>query len=265
MPEITKHEPGMFSWVDLTTSDAAGARAFYTALFGWEPVDNPVDDTNVYTMFNKNGKNAAAMFQMTPDMAEQGTVTGWNAYATVSDADATAAKAAELGGTVLMGPMDVFDAGRMLVLQDSTGAVMSAWQPKANIGAEVMSEPGAFTWCELYTHDTDAAAAFYQGLFGWTRKVHEMPHGEYTEFQSGGQAVGGMLAIKPEWGEVPPNWTVYFVVESIVPALEQVKTLGGSVRTLPQFIPTVGMFALVSDPQHGYFMLIELDQSPHPA
>ena len=265
MPEITKHEPGMFSWVDLTTSDAAGAKAFYTALFGWEPVDNPVDDTTVYTMFNKNGKNAAAMFQMTPEMAQQGMVTCWNAYATVSDADATAARAADLGGTVLMGPTDVFDAGRMLVLQDTTGAVLSAWQPKENIGAEVMSEPGAFTWCELYTHDTDAAAAFYEGLFGWTRKVHQMPHGEYTEFQSGGKAAGGMLAIRPEWGEVPPNWTVYFVVESIMPALEQVKALGGSVRTLPQIVPTVGTFALVSDPQHGYFMLIELDQSLQPA
>ena len=216
-------------------------------------------------MLNKNGKNAAALFQMTPDMAKQGMVTCWNAYVTVSDADATAARVAELGGTVLMGPMDVFDAGRMLVLQDTTGAVLSAWQPKENIGAEVMSEPGAFTWCELYTPDTDAAAAFYEGLFGWTRKVHQMPHGEYTEFQSGGKAVGGMLAIRPEWGEVPPNWTVYFVVESIGPALEQVKELGGSVRTLAQIIPTVGTFALVSDPQHGYFMLIELDQSSQPA
>ena len=92
MPEITKHEPGMFSWVDLTTTDAAGARAFYTALFGWEPIDIPVDDTNVYTMLNKNGRSAAAMSQITPDMAAQGMVTCWNSYVTVADADAVAAR-----------------------------------------------------------------------------------------------------------------------------------------------------------------------------
>ena len=258
MPEITKHEPGMFSWVDLTTADAEGARAFYTGLFGWEPVDIPVDDTNVYTMLTKNGKNAAAMFQMTPEMREQGMVTCWNAYVTVADADATAAKAAELGGTVLMGPMDVFDAGRMTVIQDPTGAVLSTWQPKEQIGAEVMSEPGAFAWAELYTRDTDAAAAFYEELFGWKRETLPMPGGEYDVFYSGGAPAGGMLAIRPEWGEVPPNWTVYFVVERLEPALERVKELGGSIELIPQFIPTVGTFTLIKDPQHGYSMLIEL-------
>ena len=161
--------------------------------------------------------------------------------------------------------MDVFDAGRMIVLQDPTGAVLSAWQPKDNIGAQVMTEPGAFTWCELYTNDTEAAAAFYQGLFGWTRQIHPMPNGDYHEFDSDGKPAGGMLAIKPEWGQVPPNWTVYFVVESLAPVLEQVKSLGGSVEMPPMTVPTVGAFALIADPQHGYSMLIELDQETQPA
>ena len=260
MPEITKHEPGMFSWVDLLTTDSDGAKAFYTALFGWEPVDIPVDDENAYTMLKKNGKAAAAVFEMTPEMAEQGMATHWGGYVTVEDADAVAARTEELGGTVVYAPMDVFDAGRMTVIRDPGGAVLSAWQPKESIGAEVMSEPGAFTWCELYTHDTDAAAAFYGGLFGWTRKIHQMPDGEYNEFQSGGKAAGGMLAIRPEWGEVPPNWTVYFVVESIEPALEQVKALGGRVHMPPMTIPTVGTFAAIADPQQGYLMLIELEE-----
>ncbi len=265
MPEITKHEPGMFSWVDLTTADAEGARAFYTGLFGWEPIDNPVGDDMVYTMLTKNGKNAAAMFQMTPDMREQGMVTCWNAYVTVADADAIAAKTVELGGNVFVQPMDVFDAGRMAVIQDPTGAVVSVWQPRQHIGAEVMTEPGAFTWAELYTNDTDAAAAFYEGLFGWTRETLPMPGGEYDVFHNGGAPAGGMLAIRPEWGEVPPNWTVYFVVERLESVLERVKELGGRIEIIPQFIPTVGTFALITDPQHGYFMLIELAEAAQPA
>lgn len=34
MTEYTEHEPGMFCWVELATTDAAGAREFYTELFG---------------------------------------------------------------------------------------------------------------------------------------------------------------------------------------------------------------------------------------
>lgn len=264
MPEMTKHEPGMLSWADLSTTDAEGARAFYTALFGWTPIDMPIDDTSVYTMLTKDGKNAAALFQITPEMAEQGMVPGWNAYVTVPDADAAAAKAVELGGVLVDGPVDVFEAGRMAIIQDPTGAVFFIWQPKQEIGAQVMIEPGSLAWFELYTHDTEAAASFYEGLFGWGRRTHQMPTGEYHEFHIDGQSAAGMMAIEAEWGEVPPNWTVYFAVERIGPALEQVESLGGTVRVQPQSVPEVGTFALVSDPQDGYFMLIEFEEAAQP-
>ncbi len=41
MAERTKHEPGTPSWVDIQTSDTAGAKSFYGALFGWEYDDRP--------------------------------------------------------------------------------------------------------------------------------------------------------------------------------------------------------------------------------
>lgn len=36
MPEMTKHEFGTFSWLDLSTTDIEGAKAFYGTMFGWE-------------------------------------------------------------------------------------------------------------------------------------------------------------------------------------------------------------------------------------
>ncbi len=35
MTEVTRHEPGSFSWAELATSDPQAAKSFYTALFGW--------------------------------------------------------------------------------------------------------------------------------------------------------------------------------------------------------------------------------------
>ena len=42
MGERTQHTPGTFSWTDLNTTDQESAKAFYTALFGWEIEDMPV-------------------------------------------------------------------------------------------------------------------------------------------------------------------------------------------------------------------------------
>ena len=69
-----------------------------------------------------------------------------------------------LGGNVLMAPMDVFDAGRMIVAQDSVGAVIMFWQPNQHIGAEVRDEHGALTWTLVMTTDKDATADFYSEL-----------------------------------------------------------------------------------------------------
>ena len=45
MPERTSYAPGTPSWVDLQTSDPAGAKTFYAALFGWDYDDQPVGTT----------------------------------------------------------------------------------------------------------------------------------------------------------------------------------------------------------------------------
>ncbi len=262
MAEVSRHEPGMFSWVDLTTTEAEGARAFYTGVFGWESVDNPVDEDSFYTVFMKGGKNVAGMFQMTPEMQEQGAVTCWNAYVTVESADEIAAKATAQGGTLIVAPMDVFSFGRMCMLLDPQQAAFAMWQPKEHIGAELMGDPGTFVWAELYTHDTEAAARFYSAVFGWEAEATTGAEGiPYTAFRVGGAPAGGMLQIQPEWGEVPPNWAAYFAVESLGSALEQVGALGGKVVGPSMSIPEIGTFAPVLDPQNGFFMLIELAQT----
>ena len=266
MPEITKHEPGMFNWVDLMTTDTESAKAFYTQLLGCETLDFPMDDTEggpVYTQFVKNGKSVAGLFLMTPEMTEQGMRPCWNAYVSVADVEDAARKAADLGGNVVVPPMDVFEFGRMASFIDPTGVALNLWEPQGHIGVELIGEPGSFVWAELYTHDTAAAAAFYTGLFGWERQemrgVGDTHYADsvYHMFTSGGAPAGGMLQIRPEWGRTPPNWTVYFGVENIESAFEQVKALGGAVEMGPMTVPGIGFIGLVSDPQRVYVMLMQ--------
>src|SRR3954452_1606094 len=101
MGERTSYAPGTFSWVDLATTDVEAARGFYGALFGWESEDVPAGENATYTMLRKDGLDVAAMYAMREDQQAAGVPPHWLSYVTVADVDATAARAAELGGTVL--------------------------------------------------------------------------------------------------------------------------------------------------------------------
>ena len=56
---------------------------------------------------------------------------------------------------------DVFDVGRMAVIQDPIGAVFALWQPRKHQGAGIVNLPNSFCWNELATSDTTKAGEFY--------------------------------------------------------------------------------------------------------
>ena len=103
----------------------------------------------------------------------------WNTYFTAEDVDAVAQKAGEAGGTVLFGPMDVFEAGRMVMLQDPQGAAFGVWQPKQHIGCRVKQEAGAMIWNELVTSASASAIEFYEGVLGNRARHHHGADGLY--------------------------------------------------------------------------------------
>ena len=49
--------------------------------------------------------------------------------------EATVGLVDKAGGTVVMQPFDVMDAGRMAIIQDPTGAIIAVWQAKNQHGA----------------------------------------------------------------------------------------------------------------------------------
>jgi predicted enzyme related to lactoylglutathione lyase len=255
MPEFSRHEPGSFSWVELATTDTAAAKAFYTSLFGWTFVDTPAGPDMVYTRFQMRGQDVAAAYPQPKEQRDQGVPPNWMSYVTVASADASAAQAKKLGGTPLMEPFDVMQHGRMTVVQDPTGAVLSLWEPRQHIGVQVRDEPNTLCWNELYTRDTTRAEAFYIGLFGWRPKRDP---GGYTEWHRGEAAVGGMLAIEPEWGDVPPHWLPYFMVSDCDATLGRAVELGGRALSPARDVEKVGRFAMVRDPQGAAFSIIKL-------
>ena len=249
MGKRESYAPGTFCWVDLATSDAAGAKAFYGRLFGWEGEDMPVGEGRSYTMLRIDGLDVAALYDQGEEAGAAGVPPHWDSYVSVVDADEVAGRVEGLGGRVLAGPFDVFDSGRMAVVQDPAGAILSLWQPGRHIGARLVNDPGCLTWNDLATPDPDAAAAFYTALFGW-EVTSRAP--EYATITNEGRLNGG---IRRET-ELPPHWLPYFTAASLEAAATTAREAGGQVLAEGVQVPA-GRIGVVLDPQGAPFAVFE--------
>ena len=253
MGERTSHKPGTFSWTDLSTTDQDAAKEFYGRLLGWDYNDSDIGDGAVHSMALIDGKEVAAISPM--QQAMEGHPPYWTAYITVENADATAEKAASLGGTVLAPPFDVFTAGRMAVIQDPQKAAFAVWQPIENIGAQLVNDPGSLTMTQLNTSDPEAAGSFYRDLFGWEIEQFATEPMAYWSISNDGRLNAGMMNL-PEGSPAPPHWLVYFTTTSVDDAAKTIQESGGTVMVPPMDVPS-GRLLVAMDPQGGAFALFE--------
>lgn len=260
---VKEYPDGVFSWVDLATTSVDGANEFYGGLFGWSPDITYNGDVLIYSMSQLDGHNVAGVGPIDEDFMTAGMPVAWTSYVNHSDADAVAKRVAAAGGAVMVEPMDIFDSGRMGIFQDPTGAVFGVWQPKAHIGAQLVNMPNTLTWNELQTNDVEAAKTFYAAVFDWT---YETDEGGYVLCNADGRGQAGMMAIQEDWGDVPSNWAVYFLVEDADEAFARATKLGATALSPVSAAGSVGRFALLQDPQGGVFNIIEYagDASPPP-
>jgi uncharacterized protein len=245
------------AWVDLASKDAAGAREFYSKLFGWK-ADVGGPESGGYAMAKLGGKDVAGI----GPVQDPNAPSAWNVYIGTRDAAATAKKVEEAGGKVIMPPFDVLDAGRMAVFQDPTGAFISVWEPKQMFGAETVGKDGSYGWAELNSRGIDHAEGFYKKVFGWTTKTSPMGEGQgdYTEFQLDGQSIAGGMEMNPMVPkEVPSYWMVYFTVADIDKSHKKAVELGAREMLPPMEFPG-GRFSILGDPQGAAFGLLSMPQ-----
>ena len=137
------NEPGSLNFNVLNTRDPEAAKRFYGAVFGWTTLDL---GSGAFWTLRAYGDY---LEELTPGVRERTAELGaagfedvvaaittiasddahtpahWGVTFSTDDADATAAKAADLGGTVLVAPLDA-PYSRLTVLRDPQGATFSA-------------------------------------------------------------------------------------------------------------------------------------------
>lgn len=114
--------PGLLTWNELASPDIDASQAFYGGLFGWE-FDEADMGGQRYVFIGVGGQGNGGIQGTVPPNAPP----HWLVYFGTDDLDASLAKAAELGGTAVTGPMDIGDGNRIGVVQDPQGAYFALY------------------------------------------------------------------------------------------------------------------------------------------
>ena len=117
------------------------------------------------------------------------------------------------------------------------------------------AQPGNFVWYDLLTKDPKAAMAFYGETIGW--KTQPFGDSHYTMWTASQGPLGGVMELPAEAAKMgaPPHWIGNVCVANVDETVKKVKELGGKVMKEAEDIPTVGRFAVVTDPQGGAISL----------
>jgi uncharacterized protein len=241
-------------WIDLSSSDAAGSREFYSKLFGWKVEVEPDPQYGGYAQARIGDKVVAGIG---PKMMPEAP-TAWSIYIGTSNIAELMSKVQAAGGTVVAPPMQVGDQGSMAVFQDPSGAYLSAWQPSA-MGGFTTTGSGSFGWGELNARGIDKAVAFYTKVFGWGTRVSPMGEGQpdYVEFMLGDESIAGGTEMNPMVpAGVPSYWMVYFSVDDVDGSFKKA-IAGGAREMLAPMDFQGGRFAILADPQGATFGLLK--------
>jgi predicted enzyme related to lactoylglutathione lyase len=270
------YPPGVPCWVDTQQPDLEAAIAFYGDLFGWEFEETTtVGAPQRYFVAQLRGRHVAGIGSQPEGVPP---TPMWNTYIWVESADAAAAKTRDAGGSVLMEPFDVPDAGRMGVLSDPSGAVFCVWQARERKGAQLVNEPGTWNFSELNTRDLEQAKNFYGAVFGWKASSLDAESGGFWRVDGYGDfleerdpdvrkrqadvgapegfedAVAWLVPMTSEQfpDDTPSHWSITFAVDDADAIADRAAELGGKVLVGPVDAPWVRM-AVLRDPQGAVF------------
>ncbi|MGA6174229.1 VOC family protein [Streptomyces sp. NPDC012600] len=235
MPTTTQAPPvrGAPCWVNLLVRDPLAARAFYTAVLGWEFDDSgPLGEG--FSVASADGRPVAGIGARSPSLAAP---TVWTPYFCSTDLDGTVARIRERGATVAVGPIAVGD-GRAAIASDRDGAVFGVWEGTAPLWPT--GAAAAPPWLELRTRDAFEAALFYGEVFSWPSPGPDGIDVAYEEERIVARVAGRPVAVLSGGGvesapdpAVRPRWAVHFAVDDVPRAAEKAVRAGGAVFPAP--------------------------------
>lgn len=251
-----ENHAGKVVWLDLVTSDLAGAKRFYGELFGWQFQDISKGRTP-YCVASLNGTPVAGLVQRAIGPGER-RQPAWLTFLSVSDVELASRTAVANGGKVLSEPRSYPRRGRQAVFEDPQGAVFAVLQSSTGDPPDVLTQPGQWIWSSLLAGDPDQDAAFYRAVFGYQVIDQIRDDGvEHVLLASDDYARASVNAPPRGSSVLHPHWLNFVRVDNTSAAAAKVKALGGQVLVAPHLDRHGGSIAVVADPTGAPFGLLE--------
>ena len=120
---------GEASWLELMTTDAEAAMAFYEEVFGWQPTEAmDMGPMGKYQMFNRPHGMIGGIMNKPPELAH--VPPNWQIYFLVPDITSAIERITAGGGQILNGPMEVPGGDWVVNAMDPQGAAFSLHSKK---------------------------------------------------------------------------------------------------------------------------------------
>ncbi len=255
-PASAEHHVGKVIWVEMVTPDLAGAKRFYSGLFGWTFRDIHVGKTP-YAVALLDGRPVGGLHQRLEQPTGQRQPT-WLSFMAVRDVDVAKRTALEHGAKVMSEPRSYARRGRQAVFADPEGAVFAVLASSSGDPADFLAAPGEWIWSALHAKDPDAEAAFYQALFGYDAFDVPSDDGlEHVVLSSDGYARSSVNPLHSDSSRRHPHWLNFVRVVDAVSVAAKAVALGGRVVVEPHIDRHGGNVAVVTDPTGAPLGLME--------
>lgn len=230
--------------VELRTTDASRARAFYGPLLGWRfaagsgAIDCLVD--------------GAVVASVRPDGTDPGE---WRVVFADDEAATVVERVEGAGGSVLRAASEA--EGEVVDVADPLGATLAV----VDAARREALAPGRArpSWFEIMTSDADATDRFYRSLFGYRIEGPggpAAPDDPFALLWTGDRQIGGRLALPPELGGLlGDRWMLYFAMPDVDDVIPRAVELGAAVLVPPRDAPT-GRVAALRDPVGAIFTIM---------
>jgi predicted enzyme related to lactoylglutathione lyase len=256
--------PGKFVWADYFTSDVDAAKAFYSALFGWEWRDIVTAPADRYGVFYQDGVPVAGMAYR-PAQDSTRPYGRWVYYASVDDVAAAVKRIEARGGSTLLPPRSYANRGTFAVVADPESAPFGVMRSSSGDPPDYQSAVGQWLWVGLYATDAVAATRFYRAVFGY--EVHEPePAYDVVDYvlSREGYARAGVRQVPPASG-ARPSWVAYVRVNNVAQSTAAATRLGATALIAPDAAVLNGDLAIVADPFGAPIGLIRWTYPDDPA
>jgi predicted enzyme related to lactoylglutathione lyase len=107
-----------FTYLELHSSDAPRAKAFYTELFGWKTKDTAIPGFGTYSEIDTGGGPGAGLMPQ----QEPGARSAWLAYVQVPKLDESVTRAKNLGAKLVTPRTEIKNVGWFAIVEDPSGA-----------------------------------------------------------------------------------------------------------------------------------------------